>query len=151
MCVCVCVCVCVLLQASGGVRKARGYVGFADHRLGSGHPRLRSLFCRKAPIGVGHALFVLSDHQLTRIFNSANNLLCCASQIVCVCVCVFVCTLVHQDFCIRPGIRVAAALFCDNILTGTSFPPGANHLIDCFPPGANPLFYFLMEFTCLPM
>ena len=39
---CVCVCVCV-----------------------------RSLYCRKAPIGVGHALFVLSDDQLTRIFHSA--------------------------------------------------------------------------------
>ena len=55
------------------------------------HPRLRSLCCRKAPIGVGHALFVLSDDQLTRIFHSANNalcyasqILCCASQIVCV-------------------------------------------------------------------
>ena len=30
------------------------------------------------PIGVGHALFVLSDDQLTRIFHSANNALCCA-------------------------------------------------------------------------
>ena len=54
--VCLCVCLC----------------------LGSGHPRLRSRYGRKAPIGVGHALFVLSDDQLTRIFHSANNALCCA-------------------------------------------------------------------------
>ena len=48
----------------------------------SGNPRLRSLYCRKALIGVGHALFVLSDNQLTRIFHSANNASCCALQIV---------------------------------------------------------------------
>ena len=32
------------------------------------------------------SLFVLSDQQLTRVCHSANNALCCASQIVCVCV-----------------------------------------------------------------
>ena len=59
----------------------------ADHCLGSGNPRLRFLSCEKAPIGVGYALFLLSDDQLTRIFHSAKNTLCCAFT-NCVCVCV---------------------------------------------------------------
>ena len=44
-------------------------------------------FFRKAPIGVGHALFVLSDDQLTRIFTQPKRLCAVLSQIVCVCVC----------------------------------------------------------------
>ena len=91
--VCVCVCVCGL-------------------RLGSGHPRLRSLCCRKAPIGVGHALFVLSDDQLTRIFHSANNALCCAFAN---CVCVYVCVCSSASGAhplrgrMRPNPRAASA------------------------------------------
>ena len=74
---------------------------FAGLRLGSGHPRLRSLYCRKAPIGVGHALFVLSDDQLTRIFHSANNALCCAfTNCVCLCVCARACMRVCVCVCV---------------------------------------------------
>ena len=69
LCMCVCVCVCVFVYSRTSPS---------------------SCTYRKAPIGVGHALFVLSDDQLTRIFHSANKALCCASQIVCVCVCVCV-------------------------------------------------------------
>ena len=58
---------------------------FAGLHLGSGHPRLRSLYCRKAPNGVRHALFVLSDDQLTRIFTQPTTLCAVLSQIVCVC------------------------------------------------------------------
>ena len=50
----------------------------AGHCLGSGIPRPRLLYCGKAPVGVGHALFVLSDDQLTRVFHSAKTALCCA-------------------------------------------------------------------------
>ena len=60
-------------------------VSTADAEEGCSRTSPFSCTCRKAPIGVGHALFVLSDDQLTRIFHSANNALCCASQIVCVC------------------------------------------------------------------
>ena len=59
-------------------------VSTADAEAGCSRTSPSSCTCRKAPIGVGHALFVLSDDQLTRIFHSANNALCCASQLVCV-------------------------------------------------------------------
>ena len=59
-------------------------VSTADAEAGCSQTSPSSCTCRKAPIGVRHALFVLCDDQPTRIFHSANNALCCASQIVCV-------------------------------------------------------------------
>ena len=73
--------------AAGLVRIARGYVGFLTITRGLGILVSAPLCCRRAPIGVGHDLFVLSDDQLTRVFHSANNALCCASQTVCVVLC----------------------------------------------------------------
>ena len=73
-------------------------VSTADAEAGWSRASPSSYTYRKAPSGVGHALFVLSDDQLTRIFHSANNALCCASQIVCVCVCLCVCVCV-LPFC----------------------------------------------------
>ena len=66
-------------------------------RAGDGRERVQdvplplALYCRKAPIGVGYALFVLSDDQLTRIFTQPKTLCAVLSQIVCVYIyCVFV-------------------------------------------------------------
>ena len=63
-CMCVCVCVCAEAACSRTCSSCCTY--------------------RKAPIGVRHALFVLSDDQLMRNFRSAKNALCCASA-NCVC------------------------------------------------------------------
>ena len=79
-CLCVCVCVCVYVCVAGDGRERVQDV-----------PLPLALYCRKAPIGVGHALFVLSDDQLTRIFTQPKTLCAVLSQIVCVCVCVCVC------------------------------------------------------------
>ena len=87
----------------------------AGHRLGSAIPRLRFLYCKKAPIGVGHALFVLFDDQLKRIFHSAKNALCRAfANCVCVCVCVCVtacaCACVFACVCARVCVEKHAAV-----------------------------------------
>ena len=76
-CVCVCVCVCVCAE------------------VGCSRTSPSSCTCRKAPVGVGHALFVLSDDQLTRIFTQPTTL-CAVHRKLCVCVCV----------CVSLGIRL---------------------------------------------
>ena len=96
-----------LLQASGCVRDATGCIRFAGLRLGSGHPLLRSLYCRKAPIGVGHAMFVLSDDQLTRIFTQPTT------QIVCVCVCGSARRAIR--FQVHPHRAVVFVCFCTSV------------------------------------
>ena len=97
---------------------------FTNHLLGSGHPRLRSLYCRKAPIGVGHALFVLSEYQLTRIFHSANNALCCAAQIVC-------CQLVSNWQVPTANCRTTMLFFCTQSVhaCGSSLLALSRHLL----------------------
>ena len=81
----VCVCVCVPRAGDGRER-----VQDVPHPL--------ALYCRKAPIGVGHALFVLSDDQLTRIFTQPKTPCAVLSQIVCVCVLKHTATIIEPRF-----------------------------------------------------
>ena len=76
--VCVCVCVCFRLPRAGdGCERVRDV------------PPPLALYCRKAPDGFGHALFVLSDDQLTRIFTQPKTLCAVLSQIACVFPCAY--------------------------------------------------------------
>ena len=93
-CVCVCVCLCVCVCVWVWVWVCVCVCVFVCVRACVFVCVFVYFF--SAPIGVGHALFVLSDDQLTRIFHSANNASCCASQVVCVFVCVsIVCVFVR--------------------------------------------------------
>ena len=115
--VCVCGCMCVCKQGSATLS-----VSTADAQAGCSRTCSSSCTYRKAPIGVGHALFVLSDDQLTRSFHSAKNALCCAFancvcvcvsvvvfvlpwRVPCVCVCVCVCGCGSQRQCVCACVR----------------------------------------------
>mmetsp|Transcript_89270 Transcript_89270/g.148956 ORF Transcript_89270/g.148956 Transcript_89270/m.148956 type:complete len:228 (+) Transcript_89270:547-1230(+) len=100
-----------MTAGTAGQGSAACPVSTADAEAGCSRTSPSSCTCRKAPVGVGHALFVLSDDQLTRIFHSANNALCCASQIVCVCVCV--CVSGHSASSSRTSACVP--LFCNRV------------------------------------